>query len=256
MTRAEYMRQLESLLSSVPDAEKEEALQYYNDYFDDASDQEDDEIIKALGTPEELAESIKAGLSDDGNQGIFTEEGFKTVESKKDELGSFTGLDTVNVYSKGSNSTSESEDKRSSEAKEISEEDKKKSNDRVILLIVLGIIASPFIIGIIGTVFGIVAGIIGTIVGIAFGFIGLVIGLVVSSVALLVVGVLAMTQTGILSGLCIIGAGLICTAASIFSVWLCGLVINLSRKAIPYVWKGFVWVFEKCISIFRKEEVA
>ena len=36
MNRTEYMRQLESLLQNIPDTEREEALQYYNEYFNDA----------------------------------------------------------------------------------------------------------------------------------------------------------------------------------------------------------------------------
>ena len=36
MNRTEFMSQLEILLRNVSDGEREEALQYYNDYFDDA----------------------------------------------------------------------------------------------------------------------------------------------------------------------------------------------------------------------------
>lgn len=254
MTRAEYMRQLENLLKGVPDAEKEEALQYYNDYFDDASDKEDDDIIKSLGSPEELAESIKAGLTDDGNQGMFTEEGFVARESKREELGSFTGMDTFFGYSNSGKSGHEESD--TTKIKEIPEEDKNKSNNNFWLIVILGIMAAPIILSILGTVFGIVTGIIGGIIGLVCGFIGLVIGLVVASVSLLIVGVLAISQTGLLSGLCLIGAGLICTAASIFSIWLCGLMLNLAKKAIPYVWNAFKWVWDKVFGFFKKKEVA
>ena len=36
MNRTDFMEQLERLLQSITPAEREEALQYYNDYFDDA----------------------------------------------------------------------------------------------------------------------------------------------------------------------------------------------------------------------------
>ena len=36
MNRIDFMRQLESLLQNISLAEREEALQYYNDYFNDA----------------------------------------------------------------------------------------------------------------------------------------------------------------------------------------------------------------------------
>lgn len=82
MDRAEFMRRLSDLLQEVPPAEREEALQYYNDYFDDAGEGNEAEIIASLGTPEELAKSIMAGLADGGNAGEFTESGFRGYEQK------------------------------------------------------------------------------------------------------------------------------------------------------------------------------
>ena len=38
MNREEYMKQLEYLLQDVPDSEREEALAYYQDYFEDAGE--------------------------------------------------------------------------------------------------------------------------------------------------------------------------------------------------------------------------
>ena len=76
MNRAEFMRRLTELLCDVPPMEREEAIQYYNDYFDDAGIENESGVIASLGTPEELARAIKAGLNDGGNGGEFTESGF------------------------------------------------------------------------------------------------------------------------------------------------------------------------------------
>lgn len=87
MNRAEFMRRLTELLSDVPPAEREEAIQYYNDYFDDAGAENEAGVIASLGTPEELARTIKAGLSDGGNTGEFTESGFSGyTQIHKDEV--------------------------------------------------------------------------------------------------------------------------------------------------------------------------
>mgnify|MGYP002618787831 CR=1 FL=1 len=56
MTRTEFMKQLQDLLSDISKNEREEALQYYNDYFNDAGRENEKEVIKALGSPEEVAE--------------------------------------------------------------------------------------------------------------------------------------------------------------------------------------------------------
>lgn len=87
MNRAEFMRRLAELLSDVTPAEREEAIQYYNDYFDDAGAENESGVIASLGTPEELARSIKAGLNDNGNVGEFTESGFSGyTQVRKDEV--------------------------------------------------------------------------------------------------------------------------------------------------------------------------
>lgn len=87
MNRAEFMRRLTELLSDVSPMEREEAIQYYNDYFDDAGEENESDVISSLGTPEELARSIKAGLNDGGNGGEFTESGFSGyTHAPKDEI--------------------------------------------------------------------------------------------------------------------------------------------------------------------------
>lgn len=61
MNRAEYMRELAYLLQDLPDGEKEEALQYYEDYFDDAGPEKEAQVIGELGSPERLAAIIREG---------------------------------------------------------------------------------------------------------------------------------------------------------------------------------------------------
>ncbi len=87
MNRAEFMNRLTALLHDVSPAEREEAIQYYNDYFDDAGAENEANVIASLGTPEELAKTIKAGLSDGGSGGEFTETGFEGYGTRsKDEI--------------------------------------------------------------------------------------------------------------------------------------------------------------------------
>ncbi len=87
MNRAEFMRRLAELLGDVAPTEREEAIQYYNDYFDDAGTENESGVIASLGTPEELARTIKAGLNDGGSGGEFTESGFSGyAQMPKDEI--------------------------------------------------------------------------------------------------------------------------------------------------------------------------
>ena len=66
MNRADFMNQLESLLQGIASGEREEAIQYYNDYFDDAGEENEKEVIEALGNPARVAENIRRALLDNG----------------------------------------------------------------------------------------------------------------------------------------------------------------------------------------------
>ena len=81
MSRIEFMQELERLLADISAAEREEALQYYNDYLNDAGVENEEEVIASWGTPEKVAATIKAGLSG-GEKGAFTENGYQDYEEE------------------------------------------------------------------------------------------------------------------------------------------------------------------------------
>lgn len=60
MTRREFMNRLESCLLCVERGEREAALRYYEEYFDDAGPERAAEVIASLGSPEALAREIIA----------------------------------------------------------------------------------------------------------------------------------------------------------------------------------------------------
>lgn len=78
MNRIEFMNRLSLLLSDIPENEREEAVQYYNDYLNDAGVESEEEVLKSLGTPEDLAASIRRGLLEGGApEGEFSEKGYR-----------------------------------------------------------------------------------------------------------------------------------------------------------------------------------
>lgn len=78
MSRIDFMEKLEYLLQDIPDEEKTDALAYYQDYFAEAGDENEEQVIREFGSPERIAAIIRAELSgnlEDG--GGFTETGYQ-----------------------------------------------------------------------------------------------------------------------------------------------------------------------------------
>ena len=62
MNRIEFMLELAALLQDVPVEERTDAMQYYNDYFDAAGEENEQKVISELESPKKVAEKLKAGL--------------------------------------------------------------------------------------------------------------------------------------------------------------------------------------------------
>lgn len=59
MTKKEFLSELSKELEDLSKEERESALKYYEDYFDDAGVENEKEVIKELESPQKVAEVIK-----------------------------------------------------------------------------------------------------------------------------------------------------------------------------------------------------
>lgn len=66
MNKKEFLDQLENLLSDLPEEERREAMEYYVEYFDEAGQDKEEDVLKEFGSPEEVAEHIHAELAEKG----------------------------------------------------------------------------------------------------------------------------------------------------------------------------------------------
>ena len=76
------MKELEQLLSDLPYGERREAIQYYNDYFDDAGPEKEAQVIAELGSPAKVARTIREGMSDSGE---YTEHGYEDARFRQNQ---------------------------------------------------------------------------------------------------------------------------------------------------------------------------
>lgn len=268
MNRWEFMRQLEMLLSDITSSERAEALQYYNDYFNDAGAENEKQVIKALGSPAQVAKIVKDGLSDNPGMGEFTENGF-TSQSTPNPNAIIKRNDqpkAQNAYAQGNagNGNAESgyagnrnpEDGNyanpgsgTAQGVGTNKETGKKEDFPVwaIVLIVIGcIICSPVILGLAGSILGVVAGIFITVFALVFGF-GLAALILLIVAVSLVAGGFGCLFSAPITAMGLVGGGLICLSLGIMFLLL---TVFLAGKLIPAVCQGIAYIFKK---IFGKK---
>ena len=271
MSRAEFMSRLTALLQDVPPAEREEAIAYYNEYFDDAGEGNEAGVIAALGSPEELAKAIKAGLFDGGNEGEFTESGFHGYEQRNknqlmsteeaqsgeqtDGTGNTYGQQANgggNAYGQQMNGGGNAYGQQTAGAGSAYgyqqqtgngqrngqgiPQKKPMTGGQIALIIVLAVLLSPVWIGVLGGLFGGGVGILAGVFGIFLAFLVVGVVLTVVGVALALAGFVAMFGAP-LGGLSMIGGGLVMVAVGLVFVWLMVLVVG---TAIPALFRGCV----------------
>lgn len=235
MNRLEFMSRLELLLSDLSQGEKVEALQYYNDYFNDAGVENEQDVIESLGSPEKVASIIREGLNDgDGSRGEFNENGFSgygTVDHAEVERFHGEGQKeqkTANGYSQKT--------QRESSENTWNGEKKKKNTGNIILIVILCIFAFP----ILAPLFLSFLAVLASVLVAAIAFFG---AIIVAGIALIITGII-LTVLGIVkmfispfAGLCISGAGLFCAGIGIL-LSICSFWLIL--KIIPGLIQGIV----------------
>lgn len=161
MNRVEFMSQLERLLWDVPESDRQDALCYYNDYFDEAGVENEAQVIQKLGSPGKVAATIKADLNTSGNErGEYTERGYYDSQEEMTQ-------------------------KPPAGRHENSQGPKQKRAISWPLIIVLLIFASPLLVGVGG-------GLLGGILGVIFGAFGILLAAIICGVAFLVAGVVCV----------------------------------------------------------------
>lgn len=226
MNRKEYMERLEQLLLVLPEEEREEALQYYHDYFDDAGVENEENVIRELGTPEEVAAKIRAGFA--GENGEYSEQGFEDVRfHKSDEI--VTEAERVEGNWEEVHYDNRKDDRNKKQSKNT-------NVWKVIAIIVLVLFAAPIMMPVGIAVLAVVFALIVTVLAVLFavGISGFAI--LLTGVIVIVAGIAKMIlapATGILAA----GIGCILLAVGVLVSWL---MISIMVKVIPGMIRGLV----------------
>jgi len=235
MNRAEFMRQLESLLQTISATEREEALQYYNDYFDDAGKDNEQAVIEALGTPARVAENIKRDILE--NTGGDISGRASASDRAMIEYGKTDAVFGEADREQSAETAAEWDKEEDWQTAKTGEENRKAA--RNILLVILGIFAIPVIlplaIGILGVLFGLLMAWFGFVF--AFGMVAL--ALLITLVVLLVVGIMSMAVDPF-AGIALLGSGMVCGGVGFLFLMLTGV---LAGGVTPVIMRGVSKLF-------------
>lgn len=241
MNRKIFMERLEQLLQDIQENERVEALQYYEDYFEEAGEENEQQVLIDIGTPEKVAAIIKTSLLENSNEtGEFTENGYADprfvinyeVANKENDKDY-----SDNQYDNAAKGTAPHR-----ERKYVKEDSEK----NIALIIILCILAIPVGLPLLGGAVGAVFGVVGVVIGILAAAAALAIGLTIGGIAVFVIGLFSIFTTPPL-GIVSLGVGLILLGVGVLFVLL---TVMICGKLIPWLVRGFVSL---CSIPFRRK---
>lgn len=260
MSREMFLKRLEELLYDLPEEERINALEYYEDYFEEAGPDMELQVIRELGSPERIVAIIKTNLlrevENRSTDGEFTEHGYSAPEfdEKKNEivLGSQMLCEQEEEEKKKvfqenefQKDTSDKGQRKSAHYQRMYEHpyeeqprkkgsffgNKKWEGKNIIILLLIIFIGLPIVGNIIefvfGTTLGLVATIFTTILAVLLsGFILLIVGIGLFIIGIIVTFFLPM------AGIYLVSAGLFCFGIGLILSWI---IVKLWKHFIPYV---------------------
>lgn len=273
MNREQFIAQLARLLQDLPPAERQEAIRYYQEYFDDAGEENEDTVIQELGSPGKVAASIKANLQYGGstfgaddtdmeNTGTesqtkdadgwqqngqtmnrwnqSTQQGWQNADTQgqNGQQGTWQNADTQGQG--GQQQTWQNSSTQSPYAMQARKP--KRGVGGWALLIIILVFASPVLLGVGGGALGIFIGILATVFVLWISFFAVAIGMIGGGIAVLIKGILHAISSPA-AGLVSMGGGLICIAlgilCAVFFLWftfqLCPRVLRTTLNFISRI---------------------
>lgn len=241
MNRAQFMEQLKRLLSDISAAERDEALEYYNNYFDDAGPENEAAVIRELGSPGKVAAIIKADLNESSEDYVsYTERGYEDSRVQEERMmPERFGTEKDRREGRKAYEGRKEEDASSDRARRGYHPGKKRSSIPLVLILILLVFCAPFLTGAFGGVLGVIMVIILLPVIAAFAFGALALGLIVGGVACGAAGI-ALCFTYPAAGILTVGVGCLLVAAGILFlvafIWIAGrLLPGMIRKTTDFI---------------------
>ena len=273
MNREQFIAQLARLLQDLPPAERQEAIRYYQEYFDDAGEENEDAVIQELGSPGKVVASIKANLQYGGSTFGANDtdmENTGTESQTKDADGWQQNGQTMNRWNQstqqgwqnadtqgqnGQQGTWQNADTQGQSGQQQTWQNSSTQSPYAMqarkpkrgvggwaLLIIILVFASPVLLGVGGRALGIFIGILATVFALWISVFAVAIGMIGGGIAVLIKGILHASSSPA-AGLVSMGGGLICIAlgilCAVFFLWftfqLCPRVLRTTLNFISRI---------------------
>lgn len=216
MSVEKFLDELKFLLSDLPEEEREEAIDFYRCYFEDAGKENEAAVIAELGSPEKVAYSIREGLKEKEDEGEYTENGYRTYddisapatryahkEEKADEK-----MSAEERYKKRYAKQAKKDTKQTKKDASVKKKEHKVPTPLYVIgQIFLGILKVLMVIATVCIVILLIAALV-ALIALTFASLGITVGFLVVGIGMLVTG----------SGL--VGVALIGIAFILFAVFL------------------------------------
>ncbi len=233
MSKDDFMKKLEYLLSDIPEEDKADAIEYYRDYLEEAGTENEEKVIHDFGSPERIASIIRSEISGNLDEGGgFTDKGYEDERFKDPNYQMANRYDLPEIQEQQDYEKESSQDRQYSEGKSS-------SSNRIAKMILWGILiiaASPLILGIGGGFMGLLGGLFGVLVAIIVGLGALTLAFLVSGFAVLLAGFISIAVHP-LAGLLVMGIGVVVLGFGLLGLAACA---SFYGRFLPFLFRGTV----------------
>lgn len=222
MTKQEFLEELNRQLQDISRQEREEAVLYYEEYFDEAQVTDTENVLDKIDTPETIAKSIRSGLQNNGRMGEFTERGYEEGDIKREEL---MRNGEISKKGKGDRKTEEDRFKK----KGVKDEKIPLDTSKIILIVIIAIFAFPIWGGLAGGFFGLLIGLVAVVLGLVVAAGAITISLLMAGIVVVAVGIFKMCTLPDFGAVFAIGVGFL-----LFGIGMLFLMLMV------WIWSGLI----------------
>ena len=239
-----YLAELRRLLATLPQEEREAALTYYEEYFDDAGAEETGRVIGELGPARALAEQILSGYSRD----------YLDTTPRSASAQAPARLEDVAEARRREEEAKRREEEARRQAAAQAEAARRaaappsRSGSSTLLIVLLAILSFPLWLPLVITVFSLLFAFAAVIFGLGIGLGAAMLAVLAVGVVVLIAG-LSLLAVHTLEALLACGIGLVLMGLGIILLLFC---VFMLVKVVPAVLRLLVrvlrWPFERRVA--------